>query len=89
MTPKPICIAENAPLEVAIADMNSDRIRRLVVVNETQEVVGIISLDDILELLAEERQALEAVMSVMRAARREKVSGLQSDGEEDVCTSGK
>lgn len=73
MTPAPICIGETAPLEGAVADMKFYRIRRLVVVNEAQEVVGIIALDDILELLVEERQALEAVMGVMRAARREKL----------------
>ena len=73
MTLAPICIAESAPLEGAIADMKCYRIRRLVVVNEAQEVVGIIALDDILELLVEERQALEAVMGVMRTARREQL----------------
>jgi CBS domain-containing protein len=73
MTPEPICIVESAPLEGAIADMQGYRIRRLVVVNDAQEVVGIIALDDILELLVEERQALEAVMGVMRTARREKL----------------
>lgn len=71
MTPEPICIAESAPLEGALADMKFYRIRRLVVVNDAQEVVGIIALDDILGLLVEERQALEAVMGVMKAARRE------------------
>ena len=73
MTPEPICIAESAALEGAIADMKFYRIRRLVVVNDAQEVVGIIALDDILELLVEERQALEAVMGVMRTARRDRL----------------
>jgi CBS domain-containing protein len=73
MTPRPICISESAPLEGAMANLRFYRIRRLVVVNEAQEVVGILSLDDVLELLAEEREALEAVIGVMRAARREKL----------------
>jgi CBS domain-containing protein len=33
--------------------------------------VGIIALDDILELLAEDRQALDAVVGVMRSVRQE------------------
>lgn len=73
MTPHPICIGESVPLEGALADMKCHRIRRVVVVNAAQEVVGIIALDDILELLAEEHQALDAVMGVMRVARRERL----------------
>jgi CBS domain-containing protein len=73
MTPHPICISKSAPLEGAMADLRFYHIRRLVVVNNAQEVVGIISLDDVLELLAEEREALEAVIGVMRAARHEKL----------------
>jgi CBS domain-containing protein len=71
MTPNPICITEDAPLEGAMERMQFHHIRRLVVVNQAQEVVGIIALDDILELLAEERQALDAVVGVMRSVRRE------------------
>lgn len=73
MTPNPICITEDAPLEGAIERMQFHHIRRLVVVNHAQEVVGIIALDDILELLAEERQALNAVVGVMRSVRREQL----------------
>jgi CBS domain-containing protein len=51
--------------------MKSHRFRRLIVVNKAQEVVGIMALDDILELLAEERQVLESVASVMRSVRHE------------------
>ena len=71
MTPEPICIAEDAPLEGATDRMKFHRVRRLVVLDSDQKVVGIITLDDILELLAEERQALAAVTSVMRAVRQE------------------
>ena len=71
MTPDPVCISADASLEGAVSRMKSHRFRRLIVVNKGQEVVGIIALDDILELLAEERQALEAVASVMRSVRHE------------------
>ena len=73
MTPQPICVTEDAPLEDAMERIKFYRIRRLVVLNKVQEVVGIITLDDILELLAEERQALEAVTGVMRAMRHERL----------------
>ena len=71
MTPDPVCINADAPLEGAISRMKSNRFRRLIVVNHQQEVVGILALDDILELVAEERQALEGVTEVMRAVRHE------------------
>ncbi len=69
MTPDPICISEHASLEGAIARIRSHQIRRLVVINETQELVGIFTLDDLLELLAEEREALEAVTSAIKHSR--------------------
>jgi CBS domain-containing protein len=71
MTPNPICITETAALEGAAERMKTYKLRRLVVLNTAQEVVGIITLDDLLTLLAEERQALNAVIGVMRAVRRE------------------
>lgn len=71
MTPNPICVAEDTHLAGAMERMQFYHIRRLVVVNDAQETVGIITLDDILELLAEERQTLAAVVGVMRAVRYE------------------
>ena len=71
MTPDPVCINADAPLEGAISRMTSNRLRRLVVVNHQQEVVGILALDDIIELVAEERQALEGITGVMRSVRHE------------------
>lgn len=73
MTPNPVCITEKAPLKGATDRMKAHRLRRLVVLNDAQEVVGIIALDDILELFAEERQALDAVTTVMNAVRHEKL----------------
>jgi len=71
MTSDPVCISADASLEGAVSRMKSHRFRRLIVVNKAQEVVGIMALDDILRLLAEERQALESVASVMRSMRHE------------------
>lgn len=71
MTPRPVCITENAPLGGATERMKVHKLRRLVVLNSAQEVVGIITLDDILGLLAEEHRALDAVAEVMSAVRHE------------------
>ena len=71
MTPDPVCINNDAPLEGAISRMRAHRFRRLVVVNDQQEVVGIVALDDIIELVAEARRALEGITGVMQAVRHE------------------
>jgi CBS domain-containing protein len=71
MTPNPVCVNADAPLEGAISRMKVNRFRRLVVVNDQQEVVGIVALDDIIELVAEARRALEGITDVMQAVRHE------------------
>lgn len=71
MTPDPICINADASLEGAISRMKTNRFRRLVVVNDQQEVVGIVALDDIIELVAEAQRALEGITDVMQAVRHE------------------
>jgi CBS domain-containing protein len=73
MTANPICVTEDAPLASAMEYIKFHRIRRLIVLSKAQEVVGIFTLDDLLELLAEERQALEAVTGVMRGMRHERL----------------
>ena len=73
MTPNPICVTEDAPLESAMKHIKFHRIRRLIVLNKAQEVGGIFTLDDLLDLVAEERQALEAVTGIMRVMRHERL----------------
>jgi CBS domain-containing protein len=53
MTPDPVCIPEYMPLAEAVVRMQGHQVRRLVVVNDAQVVVGLVSLDDVL-LLGEE-----------------------------------
>jgi CBS domain-containing protein len=45
---------EEMPIEIALTLMRSQSVRRLLVVRKTGELVGIVTLDDVLELLAEE-----------------------------------
>ena len=58
MSPLPDTIEENASIETALEMMRSGRHRRLPVVDYSGRLVGIISLDDILELLAEEFRSI-------------------------------
>ena len=65
MTRDPVCVTEHMALEEAIALMRGYHVRRLVVVNEHNELVGVLSLDDLLLKLSEE---LRAIAGLMRAA---------------------
>ena len=54
MTKQPKVISEDSPVEAALALMRSSGVRRLPVVDRDRRLVGIVSLDDVLALLAEE-----------------------------------
>ena len=54
MTRAPDTVQEKLPLEMALAKMRAGPFRRLPVVSKEGQLVGLISLDDILDLLAEE-----------------------------------
>jgi CBS domain-containing protein len=57
-----VCVPEQTPLEDAMNLMRGYQIRRLVVVNEARELVGIFALDDMLELLGEEQAAIAGLL---------------------------
>ena len=54
MTSVPKSIPEDTAIESALATMRAEKCRRLPVVGRDGRLVGVLSLDDILELLAEE-----------------------------------
>jgi len=54
MTAPPRTIPHGAPIEAALAAMRVAVCRRLPVVGDDGQLVGLVSLDDILDLLAEE-----------------------------------
>ena len=54
MTGPPTTIHENAPIEQALSLMRAGPYRRLPVVDDDGRLVGLISLDDVLDLLSEE-----------------------------------
>jgi CBS domain-containing protein len=66
MTRDPVCVAEHTALEEAIALMRGYHVRRLVVVNEHKELVGVLSLDDLLLRLSEEQRTIAGLMRVAR-----------------------
>jgi CBS domain-containing protein len=51
-------VDEHTPVEDAVARMAELGVRRLVVTGEDNRVVGIVSLDDILELIIQETEAV-------------------------------
>ena len=53
-SPAPDTVFEDASIESALAQMRAKAIRRLPVVDVDGKLVGLVSLDDILELLCEE-----------------------------------
>lgn len=54
MSPAPDAVTENSAIEAAISTMRRLSHRRLLVVDDDGRLVGLISLDDILDLLSEE-----------------------------------
>ena len=54
MTPFPQTVYEDTPIEEAIRLMRTGPYRRLPVVDRSGKLVGLLSIDDVLDLLAEE-----------------------------------
>jgi CBS domain-containing protein len=54
MTPQPKSVSQETPIESALSLMRSGGFRRLPVVDQNGKLVGLVTLDDILMLLAEE-----------------------------------
>ncbi len=62
MTKEPKTVTEGTPIEQALALMRSNAFRRLPVVASDGTLVGLVSLDDILSLLAEEFRDVGALV---------------------------
>lgn len=54
MSPTPDCVTEDTVIETAITLMRRGSHRRLLVVDDDGKLLGLLSLDDILDLLSEE-----------------------------------
>jgi CBS domain-containing protein len=66
-----VCVPEQTPLEYAMNLMRGYEVRRLVVVNEARELVGIFALDDMLELLGEEQAAIAGLLRSRRGVQEQ------------------
>jgi CBS domain-containing protein len=56
MTQQPVTIEATAPLERALREMRRIGVRRLPVVGQRSELVGVLSLDEVLEVIAAQLQ---------------------------------
>jgi CBS domain-containing protein len=61
-----VTVKESTGIFEAVQYMRSKTVRRLPVVNESGELVGVLTLDDLLELLAEELLAISKLVSYQR-----------------------
>ena len=62
MTSPVTTIQEDTPIEDAIRKMEASQVRRLVVVDYSDRLAGLLSLDDVLELLGEESETIGRVL---------------------------
>ena len=73
MTSDPLCVSETSDIPEAIERMSSRGVRRAPVVSDSGDLVGIVSLDDLLPVVAEQILALAKLTG--EQAKREGVSG--------------
>ena len=58
MTSPVVTVTEETPIEEALGKMARHAVRRIVVVNGVGQLAGILALDDVMELLSEEMEAI-------------------------------
>jgi signal-transduction protein with cAMP-binding, CBS, and nucleotidyltransferase domain len=76
MTPQVVTIDARADLADAMQMMSSHGVRRLAVTNAQQDIVGVVSLDDVIEALG---QDLALLSSVIRCEQnRESIGSVQA-----------
>lgn len=61
LTPDPHTVSERTPIEDTLSSMRAHGVRRLPVVDADEHLVGVVSLDDIMELLFEEMGQLRGI----------------------------
>lgn len=74
MSAKPVTVAEDASLLDVMRSMRAHGVRRIPVVTDQQELVGLVALDDILEVLAQELGLLAATIG--KGIQRERAQRL-------------
>ncbi|MDE2052659.1 MAG: CBS domain-containing protein [Gammaproteobacteria bacterium] len=71
MSMQPAVAAESDAIDLALRTMRRAGVRRLPVVNDHGEVVGVLSLDDLLEFLAHEMDSLSGAVRNGRRMERD------------------
>jgi CBS domain-containing protein len=66
MSAPALCVHEGTSIESALARMAGAPARRLVVVDDAERLVGILALDDVLELLTEEAASIGRLLAGRR-----------------------
>jgi CBS domain-containing protein len=85
MTMAPKMVSEETPIESALLTMRTGRFRRLPVVGRADELLGLLTLDDVLMLLAEEFTQIgrllkrETPQAVVESQDISSISRLQSE----------
>lgn len=69
MTTHPLTLPESCGIPEAIGQLSTRRVRRAPVVNESGDLVGIVSFDDLLPVVSEQLDALAKLIGDQ--ARRE------------------
>lgn len=64
MTREPVMVPEDLPIETALTRMKSRGMRRVIVVDEDKKLMGLASLDDILELVIEEMKDIGEIIGL-------------------------
>jgi len=67
MTQQPVTVGSAEPVERALREMRRIGVRRLPVVGQRGELIGVLSLDDVLEVLAGELQNIAGSIRNERA----------------------
>ena len=80
MTAAPETVHEDEPIEDALSKMRAHGRRRMVVVDDHDVAVGIVALDDVLELLAEEMEQVGQLLGFQEPAKHPAEPGETSSG---------
>jgi len=80
MTPAPRTVTEQTSIESALSIMRSGRFRRIPVVDHDHKLVGLVTLDDVLMLLAEE------LTNIGQLLERETPRGVIEEQESSTST---
>lgn len=74
MTATPVTVPESAALLEALEVMRNHGVRRLLVVNDKGHLIGVLAVDDVLELLGEQVGAVVALIGAEQNRERQRRS---------------